>query len=118
MQHKPARLITVVREDLSYGYQIAQTAHAVANFAYEQPDVFALWHEQGNYMISLAVPGLKELELLMEILQREKVGFVPFFESDVNEITAIAICPCNKANELTKELKLAGRKAGSKDKHH
>lgn len=68
-------------------------------------------------MISLAVKDLQELEELMETLKVKGVGFVPFFEPDINEITTIVIEPSEMADKCTSHIKLAGRKAGTVDKH-
>jgi hypothetical protein len=68
-------------------------------------------------MISLAVKDLVDLEQLMETLKEKKIGFVPFFEPDINEITAIVIEPSKEADKATSSIKLAGRKAGVIDKH-
>lgn len=68
-------------------------------------------------MISLAVKDLTELEQLMEALTEKEVGFVPFFEPDVNEITAIVIGPSEEADKATSSLRLAGKKGGEINKH-
>lgn len=68
-------------------------------------------------MISLAVKDLEALDQLMQALDDKKIGYVPFFEPDVNEVTAIVIEPSKEADKATSSIPLAGRKVGVKDKH-
>lgn len=68
-------------------------------------------------MISLAVKDLQELEQLMQTLTIKRIGFVPFFEPDINEVTAIVLTPSIEADKATSSIKLAGRKVGVIDKH-
>lgn len=112
-----SRLITVVRRDLSHGYQTAQTAHAVAEWGYKNPRTFRRWRRKSGYLICLSVSNLKELEKLIDKLAREGIKYTKFYEPDVKEVTAIAISPSDKADQLTKGLQLANIKAGIKDKH-
>ena len=112
-----SRLITVTIEDMSHGYQIAQTAHAVAQFAAEEPNIFKEWHSTSGFLICLAVPELSDLDRLKEILKMKMVRYVEFFEPDVNQITGIAIEPCEEADEITQYLSLAGRKSGHFSKY-
>ena len=112
-----SRLITVTIEDMSHGYQIAQTAHVVAQFAVEQPNIFKEWHSTSGYLICLAVPELSDLNNLKETLKTKMVKYVEFYEPDVSQITGIAIEPSDLSDELTAELSLAGRKSGYFNKH-
>lgn len=113
---KPNRLITVTRADLTSGYQTVQSAHAVADFAFKRPFRFLKWRIFGQYLISLAVPDLSKLNELCEVLKKEKVDFIRFYEPDIEEFTAICISPSTKGDRLTKALKLANRKEGKIDK--
>jgi len=110
------RLITVTRQDLSSGYQTVQTAHAVADFAIRYPIRFIKWRLFGRYLISLATTDKDSLEGLMKALDNLGVKFASFYEEDVKEVTAIAIQPHKLADQLTKELPLANRVVGTKDK--
>lgn len=103
-----------MREDLSPGYQIAQTAHSIAEWAFKRPRTFRKWRKESAYVISLSAPDLKGL--MLKLLEHN-VDFVPFFEPDIGEVTAITITPNNLADSLTKKLNLAGKVAGTKNKH-
>lgn len=113
-----SRLITVTRQDLSAGYQTAQTAHALAEYAYKNPRTFKRWRRRSGYLICLAVKDSKELEALMSQLTEKKVRFTPFYEPDVNQITAITISPGELADKLTAYISLANKTNGSLDKHN
>jgi len=115
---KPARLITVTRADLTSGYQTVQSAHAVADFAFKRPFKFLKWRLFGQYLISLAVADQQSLYDLRKKLHAEGIDFVDFFESDVEEITAICIAPSKKADLFTKGLKLANKKEGVISKNY
>lgn len=57
------------------------------------------------------------LQVLMKTLDEEKIKYTKFYEPDIKEVTAIAITPSDKADELTKGLQLANIKAGIKSKN-
>lgn len=115
---RPARLITVTRQDLSHGYQTVQTAHAVAEFAFHFPTSFKRWRIESKYLITLAVKDKQALEDLIQSLDDQSINYVSFYETDVNEITAIALEPSILADKATSSIPLANRKSGSKDKHN
>lgn len=100
------------------GYQTVQSAHAIAEFAIKKPYSLIKWYEEGNYLISLAVKDLKELEELIATLEQRGIEYTAFFEPDVNEITAIVLSPSEEANKVTSTIPLANRKSGKKDKHN
>lgn len=51
-------------------------------------------------------------------LAENKVDFVPFYEPDVDQITAITITPSTAADKLTSYIPLANKSTGSLDKHN
>jgi cell division septation protein DedD len=102
---------------MTSGYQIAQTAHSVAEYSFKRRILFNRWRKKSGWLISLAVKNLEELNTLMNTLRENNVDFVEFFEPDVNEITGICITPSSKADALTKKLSLAGKKSGAFNKH-
>lgn len=110
-------MITIVRRDLSHGYQTAQTGHAIAEWAYNNPRTFRRWRKESGYLICLSVRNLAELEAFNRKLYDNKIKYTAFYEPDIGEFTAIAITPSTKADQLTKHLQLANVKAGTKDKH-
>lgn len=107
----------MVRRDLSHGYQTAQTGHAIAEWAFNNPRTFRRWRKKSGYLICLSVRDATQLSILTKELDKEKIGYTTFFEPDINEITSIAITPSDKADQITKGLQLANIKAGTKDKH-
>jgi hypothetical protein len=50
-------------------------------------------------------------------LEANKLDFVPFYEPDVNQITAITITPNVLADKLTSYIPLANKVTGIIDKH-
>ena len=113
-----SRLITVVRRDLSHGYQTAQTGHAIAEWAYNNPRTFRKWRKRSGYLICLSVHGLEHLEALMKSLDYKGIRYTKFYEPDVKQVTSIAISPSEEADKITKGLQLANVKAGTFDKNN
>lgn len=111
-------MITVVRRDLSAGYQTAQTGHAIAEWAYNNPRTFRKWRKRSGYLICLSVHGIQHLEALMKSLDYKSIKYTKFYEPDVKQITAIAITPSDEADKITKGLQLANVKAGTFDKNN
>jgi peptidyl-tRNA hydrolase len=109
-------LITVVRRDLSHGYQTAQTGHAIAEWIYQNPELFKEWRQKSGYLICLSVRNWKELCEFEGKLLEEGLNYTMFYEPDIGEFTSITIAPSTRADELTKGLQLANVKAGTKNK--
>jgi peptidyl-tRNA hydrolase len=110
-------LITVTREDLSPGYQVAQTTHAVADYAFRKRRIFRRWQKRSGFLICLAVKDLKELERLTQLLDNHKLEYTKFFEVDIGQVTAIAISPHRMADILTEYIPLVGKRSGILDKN-
>lgn len=110
-------MITVVRRDLTHGYQTAQTAHVVAEFAGKFPFTFWRWRKKSGFLICLSVRDKVELDNLIQVLDRRKLKYTKFFEPDVGEVTAIALAPHPEADRITKYLSLANKDAGTFDKN-
>lgn len=68
-------------------------------------------------MICLAVKDQEALQKLMLQLEENKLDFVPFYEPDVNQITAITITPHKLADKITAYIPLANKANGNVDKH-
>lgn len=107
-----SRLITVTREDLTAGYQTAQTGHSIAKFAYDYPEIFKEWYEKSSYLICLAVKNEEELIKLRNSLKNKEIKYSKFYEPDVDEITSIAIEPSEIADKLTSNLPTANKNSG------
>ncbi len=103
------KLITVTRQDLTAGYQTVQTAHAIADFAYKYPEQFREWRENSNYLACLAVKDLYELQELCNELYMKDIKYITFHESDVDQITAIAVEPTTEAKKACSSIPLANR---------
>lgn len=96
-----------MRDDLSPGQQVVQTAHAIADFAVEHPVEFKAWKYGSNYLCCLSS---NDLLGLIRILKRFEAKHTVFREPDIgNEITAIAVecLPKSMHTKLFKQFKLA-----------
>ena len=103
------KLTTVVRDDLSLGQQLVQTAHAVADFAVEHKEAFVSWKHGSNYLCCLS-SSLIDILTLKERLDQLGVHNTLFREPDIgNEVTAIAIeaLPKTMHTKIFKHFKLA-----------
>lgn len=93
----------VVRGDLSPGYQIVQTAHAVAEHELLFPGKMA-----GRTMVVVSVPNALLLTLLYEYIARDSdMQITIFWEPDIAEYTAFAVSPSERWG-IFKGLPLAG----------
>lgn len=85
----PARLYTVCLSRLPVGAKVAQTGHAIAEYAEARPDAFLAWKRDGQYLVCLQA---EQLEPIISRLQAKGFDPVLFHEPDFdNELTAIAI---------------------------
>ena len=103
------KLTTIVRKDLSTGYKIVQTAHAVADFAKEHSEQFNSWKLGSNYLCCLEASEFK-IWRIVDTLKDKGVKFTIFREPDIgNEMTAIAVesLPKDLHKQLFKSLNLA-----------
>jgi len=66
------------------------SAHAVADFAFEHPEIFKQWKEESNSIICLAAKSEEHLLKLYEKYSKITPA-VKFFEPDVNEYTSICL---------------------------
>ncbi len=99
----------MVRDDLSPGQQLVQTAHAVADFSVEHPEAFNSWKHGSNYLCCLNLTP-DRLTSLTKVLTNLMVRHTVFREPDIgNEITAIAIeaLPKTMHTKIFKHFKLA-----------
>ena len=88
MSENKAYAYAVVRADIPTGYQIVQTAHAVAEHEKQFHDSMA-----GQTMVVLSVPNETLLVLLCNHLVSEGADVTMFWEPDVAEYTAFAVSP-------------------------
>jgi hypothetical protein len=98
----------VTRQDLAPGYQLVQTAHAMADFGIQYPEEFQQWHSTSNYLACLSVKDEQSLQLLSSKLSNENIKHIIFRESDLkDQITAIAIEPTDTARRICSSFPLA-----------
>ena len=102
------KLVTVVRGDLSPGYQVAQSVHAAAEFAKQFPNQFKKWGKYSNYVISLSTPTEENLQRLYEKLKWRGANVVVFTEPDIgDQLTAICFYGTPEMRKITNKLNLA-----------
>lgn len=111
------KLVFVTRQDLSFGYQISQTAHVVSAFEDKYPEIYQRWKRDSNSLICLAVKDQDALRKLKMTLTKKGVKYAEFFEPDVKQVTALAVEPSEMTRKVTKYIPLAGKVAGNIDKH-
>ena len=84
--------MTVTRSDISPGYQVVQTAHAIADFAHEHPETFRRWKSESNSIITLSINDEKRLVDLYEKLLAKGTRATMFREPDIgNEATSFCV---------------------------
>lgn len=105
---KQVKLVTVTRKDLSAGYQLVQSGHAIAEWIKHFPELFAEWNKQSNYLISLSTDNEESLQDLYNRLQYYGADVVAFYEPDIqNQMTAICYLGTPEMLKHTKKLDLA-----------
>jgi peptidyl-tRNA hydrolase len=87
-----------------------QAAHAGIQFQYEHPEYAKNWFHNSNYLIFLSVSTEEELKTLIDSAKSKNIIVSVFREPDINdEITAIALQPCDDSAKLTSGLPLMGK---------
>lgn len=109
-----SKLVTVTRQDLTAGEQLAQSCHSVADFSYYQPKIFKDWREQSNYKICLATKDEQSLIKLHDKLISKGATIVAFIEPDMqDQMTAFTFYGTPEIRKYTTHLPLAGKQFGS-----
>jgi hypothetical protein len=102
------KLVTVTRKDLSAGYQLVQSGHAIAEWIKQFPQEFADWNKHSNYLISLSTNNEESLKDLFKKLQYYGANVVAFYEPDIdNQMTAICYYGTPELRKHTQKLDLA-----------
>jgi len=84
--------VTITRQDLEPGYQLVQTAHAVADFCYEHPHIARQWKQESNSIITLSTKNEASLTDLYQRLKQVTQHITAFHEPDIqDQMTAIAV---------------------------
>lgn len=96
-----------MRNDIHPGYRVAQSVHAVAQYAIKHPLEFKNWNTVSNTVCCLECDPDKLLYLIQE-MKMLGLEYVEFKEPDIgNQLTSIAICVDTKTHKLLfKNLKL------------
>ena len=105
------KLVTITRSDLNFdGYVIPQTAHAIANFAFDHFDTFSKWKEESNSIVCLSA---KSEEHLLKLYEKYShlTPTIKFFEPDVDEWTSICLYANPQIRKSLSNLPLAGKKS-------
>ena len=101
------KLRVISRRDLPLPYQAVQSAHAGIQFQHEYPELAKNWFHNSNYLIFLSVNNEEELNSLIDRAMSKNIKISIFREPDINnEITAIALEPCDDSKRITSALKL------------
>lgn len=80
----------------------------MAHFIFQNPELAKAWSEQSDFLALLSVRDEKALELLRHLCIQHDILLADFREPDIgNELTAIALEPCEAAEKLTARLPLA-----------
>lgn len=109
MSHED-KLYLVTNRQLSSGYQAAQIAHVVAEFAHEHPDIASSWRTTSHSLIVLSARDAAELSELQERAVARGITVTAFREPDLgDEITALAFAPGALTRKLLSNLPCAGR---------
>lgn len=97
----------ITRRDLSPGYQAVQSAHAAIEFQHEHRDLATQWNKESNYLVFLSVPDEPSLLKLLKKAQMRDLKISTFKEPDIgNQVTAIALEPCERSRKLCSNLPL------------
>lgn len=98
----------VVREDLTQGYKVVQTAHAIADFSVKYEQEFKQWQMGSNYLCCLEATEFK-INQLIDKLDSLSIKHHVFREPDIeNQMTAIAVEALSREQhkKLFKKFKL------------
>ena len=105
---KQIKLVTVTRNDLDAGYQLAQTLHSSSRFAYHHPELHREWIEKSEYVVSLSVDNEEKLKRLYYKLLDSGATVVAFHEPDIdNQLTSICYYGTPEMRKITNKLNLA-----------
>ena len=102
------KVYIIVRADLSPSYQAVQSSHALTDLVFQNIKDMLTWHRNSNTIVLLSVPNERALLDVEDQLKDAGMRFASFREPDIqNELTAIALLPCEDAKQFCKQFKLA-----------
>ena len=89
-----------------------QSAHACVQFQHEHPELARDWFTNSNYLIFLSTENEDSLKELIKEANSKNIKISIFREPDINnEITAIALEPCEQSRKMTSRLPLMRKEA-------
>lgn len=101
-------LTIITRNDLTPGYKVVQSAHALADFSVKYRHEFCEWQSRSNFLCCLEASKSK-IDIILSKLDLLKIKYSVFLEPDIgNEFTSVAIeaLPREVHKKLFKTLKL------------
>ena len=98
--------MVITRSDISNGYQVVQSTHSIADFAFEFPETFSQWKKESNSIICLSVKNEFELERLYH-KYKQLTDAVMFFEPDVDQFTSVCLYGTPQIRKSLSHLPLA-----------
>lgn len=109
----------VTHGNLSAGYQIAQVAHVMAEYALNHHSSAKYWHHLSNSLIVLEAKDARALSDLQEKAKSRGINVQEFREPDLgDEITALAFAPGKATKRLLSNLPLAGKNLHNQHELH
>lgn len=97
-----SKLRVITRRDLALPTQAVQSGHAGIQFQHEHPELAKIWYHNSNYLIFLSVENEDELKKFINKANSNNIKLSIFREPDLNnEITAIALEPCDWSRRHT-----------------
>ena len=112
-QIQEPKLIIITRSDISNGYQVVQSTHSIADFAFEFSKTFSKWKLESNSIICLSVKNEFELQKLYH-KYKELTDAVIFFEPDVDEFTSVCLYGTPQIRKSLSHLPLALKNKANK----
>ena len=99
-------MIIITRRDLSYGLQMSQMGHSIAQFILDHSEESKRWNN--SYLISLSIGTEKKLQTLLTKLNDVGVSVSYFTEPDIgDELTSICFLENPETVRLTSHLPLS-----------
>lgn len=94
--------------NLKGGMQLVQSCHAIADFAYDHPDIFRQWKQESNSIITLATKDEQSLIDLFNRLKEVTSNVTQFREPDINDqMTALCVYGTPDIRKMLSNLPLA-----------
>ena len=102
------KLYVIVRKDLKPGLQLSQSCHAAMHFYFDYPKLTEDWIKNSDFIVILNIEDEQKLQELLKTANKLNIAASAFYEPDLNnELTAIALAPCQMSKKLCRGLPLA-----------